>query len=618
MSRPSACRPLEMTDLAHATRPASAWWIALGGRNAISVWSWLLPTLAALAFTVAFEVPIFDYRLWPRIALVLVVQGLLIPLLLAGYALLRAQSQPRPWLGLAIFVALGLARGLMVDGLAPSIEPIARDALSYQLALNVTYALLTLPFIAVVVDSVRRYRSLRSAVRDEGLRWQLALGDAEAEFAREYGTYQKKVDSEVMTRVIHLQDEIAAMAREAAGAGALAGADELRRLSAEVVRPLSHELILEPTSITVAPTPFASTPPRWDIRDVLRDASRAPAAGRWSVCAVMGLLGLVGLSLYGSVPLLVVNLGWDVLIFGVVPGALARVTHRACERLSVTGAWVASVCLWIVFSLVGVLGTAALMDLATGSGTVFWGAAILYVALSALTVISLAGFRRQRHLEEELAELLAREEAVASRLMMRIDRERRELGLVLHGSVQSSLTRAAMALDKWGESLDPDALPDVIEEVRNALDSVVGSLDSHDPRMRGLDVVVRDRLRLWEGAVTCSWTVATDAMQAVDGAAAKDIGDIVGEAVTNAVRHGQADEVRVDVGLDGTLVVVRVRDNGTGPVGARHPGAGLGLLARAGIPWTLERVGPWTEFTVRMPSGVLETEQGPGADVRRP
>ena len=607
-----------MTDQAREPRSTSAWWIALGGRNAISLWSWLLPTLAALAFTIVFEVPAFDYRLWPRITLVLAVQVLLIPLLLAGHVLLRAQSHPRPWLGLAIFVALGLARGLMVDSLAPFIEPIARDALAYQLALNATYALLTLPFIAVIVDSVRRYRALRAAVRDEGLRWQRALGNAEADFAREYATYREKVDSEVMTRVIHLQDEIAAMAREAAGTGALAGADELRRLSAEVVRPLSHELILEPTRITVVPTPFASTPPRWEIRDVLREASRAPMTGCWGVCAVMGLLGLVGLSLYGSVPLLVVNLGWDLFIFGVVPGAIARVAERACGRLPVTGAWVASVCLWAALSLVGVLGTAALMDLATGSGVVFWGAAILYVALSALTVISLAGFRRQRDLQDELGELLAREEAVASRLMMRIDHERRELGLVLHGSVQASLTRAAMALDKWGDSLDPGALPEVVDEVRNALDSIVGALDTHDPRSSGLDVVVRDRLRLWEGAVTCSWSVTSDAVQAIDGAAAKDIGDIVGEAVTNAVRHGQADEVRVDVALDGALVVVRVRDNGTGPVGARHPGAGLSLLARAGIPWTLERVGAWTQFTVRVPGGVLETEQERVSDVRWP
>ena len=602
MSRPSACRLLEMTDQAHVPRSTSAWWIALGGRNAISVWSWLLPTAAALAFTVAYEVPTFDYRLWPRIALVLAVQALLGPLILAAYVLLRAQSHPRPWLGITIFLALGLTRGLIVESLAPYIEPIARDDLSYQLALNATYALLTLPFIAVVVDSVRRYRALRAQVRDERTRWERALSEAEAAFTREYAEYQRTVETEVIACVINLQDEIAARAREAAGAGAVSGAEDLRRLSAEVVRPLSHELMLQPTTITIAATPFASSPPRWAVRDVLRDASRAPSAGHWGVWAVMGLLGVVGLSLYGSVPLLAMNLGWNLVLFGLVPAAIARLTRPALARLPVSVAWVASFVQWSALGLVAVLGTSRLMQATVGDGVAFWGVSILYVALSFLTVVALAGFRRQRQLQDELCDLLVHQEAMASRLMMRIDRERRELGLVLHGAVQASLTRAAMALDRWGEGHDPDALPAIVAEVGAALDTVVRAFESGEPFNSGLDAVVRDRLRLWEGAVQCSWSVAPAAAQAIDGALAKAIGDIVGEAVTNAVRHGQADEVVVDVSFDGATVVVSVRDNGTGPVALRHPGAGLGLLARSGLPWTLERVGSWTEFTARVPS----------------
>lgn len=582
-------------------RRPRAWWTALGGRNALSVWSWLLPTIAAVAFTVTFEVPAFDYRLWPRIGLVMAVQLLLIPLLLVGYVLLRAQGRPRPWLGIVIFMTLGFARGLAVHALAPFIEPVARDSLAYQLALNATYALLTLPFIAVVVDSIRRYRSLRTQVRDERERWERALAEAEAAFAIEYAEYQRKVETEVMARVIDLQDEIAARAREAAGAGALAGADELRRLSAEVVRPLSHELMLQPTAITITAAPFVSAPPRWAIRDVLREASRTPSAGHWGVWAVMGLLGLVGLSLYGSVPLLAMNLGWNLVLFGLVPAAIARVTGPALARLPVSAAWTASFAQWSALGIVAVLGTTGLMQLTIGDGVVFWGVSILYVALSCLTVVALAGFRRQWQLEEELNDLLVQQEAMASRLMMRIDRERHELGRVLHGSVQASLTRGAMALDRWGETHDPGALPAVVAEVRTALDAVVRAFEAGEPFNSGLDAVVRDRLRLWEGAVQCSWSVEPEAAEVIDGALAKAIGDIVGEAVTNAVRHGQADEVVVDVRLDDTTVVARVRDNGMGPVGVRRPGAGLGLLARLGLPWTLERVGPWTEFAVRVP-----------------
>ena len=594
-----------MADRGASAALTRAWWAAIGGRNALSVWSWLLPTIAAIAFTCAFEVPAFDYRLWPRVALILAVQALLIPLILAGGALLRRQSRPRPWLGIVIFIILGAARGAAVYVLAPFIEPIARDYLPYQIALNVTYALLTLPFIAVVVDAIRRYRELRDRVREEGNRWERALHDAETEFAVEYANYREKVDSDVMARVVHLQDEIASAAREAAGAGALAGADELRRLSAEVVRPLSHELILEQTSIRVVPAPFVTAAPRLGIRDVLRDASRAPLGGHWGVCIVMGLLGLVGLSIYGSASLLTVNVVWDLLIFGVIPALTSRAIAHAWSRPSAPWAWVLSMTLWALLGVVGVVGTAALMGVVLGSGIVFWGAAIAYVVLSGLSVIAVAGFRRQVLLEAELTELLSRQELLAARLMQRIEHERRELGLVLHGSVQASLNRAALALDRWGETFDPEAFPAVVAEVRDALESAVSAFEAGAPLQTSLDGVVRDRLRLWEGAVECHASVSAEAIAAADGAASKTVGDIVGEAITNAIRHGHAEQIEVDVTLSGDWIEVRVRDDGQGPTAGRHPGAGLGTLGRAGISWDLERVGAHTLLTVRVPPPAL-------------
>ena len=601
--------------MADARRPEAltpAWRLALGGHHALSVWSWLLPTAAALAFTALVEVPAFGYRPWARLLLVGCVQVILIPLMVAGYALLRRQASPRPALGVSIFVALGVTRGFAVDLLAPYIEPVAMSSLAYQLALNVTYALLTLPFIALAVDSIRRYRDLRARVRDEARRWQHALSEAEAEFAREYATYRETVESEVMARVIDLQDDIASLAREAAGAGALAGAEELRRLSAEVVRPLSHELILEPSAIRVVPAPLAAPPPHLGLRDVLRDAGRSPLAGHWGVCLVMGLLGLVGLSPYGSAPLLVVNLGWDLLVFGALPAALRPAITAAWSRMPASWAWVMSACLWAVLGLIGVVVTAGIMSVVLGNGVVFWAVTVAYLALSALSAVAVAGYRRQLALQAELTGLLSRQEALASRLIQRIDYERRELGLVLHGSVQASLTRAALVLDRWGETLDPQTLPAVISEVGTALDGVVSALDLRDPLHVDLEAVVRDRLRLWEGAIDCRATISEEAAAATDSAVAKAVGEVVGEAVTNAVRHGQAEKVEVDVALEGDWICVRVWDDGLGPVGTRELGAGLGTLGDAGVSWSLERLRGRTLLTVRLgvlAGFVMETEQ---------
>lgn len=588
------------------------WWIALGGRNALSVWSWLFPTVAAIALAVAYEVPAFDYRLGPRVALVVVVQVALIPVMVLGYTVMRRLSAPRPVVGLAVFIVIGLARGVIIDVLAPFIEPVARDSLVYQLALNATYALLTLPFIAVVVDAVRRHRELRARVLAEGVRWERALRDAERAFAHEFTRYREQVDTEVTVRVVHLQDEIASLAREAAGEGAEASADELRRLSAEVVRPLSHELILEPTAVRISPAALPEVPPRVGLRDLLREAPRTPLAGQWAVCLVLGLFGLVALSYFDSGALLAANMGWNLVIFGLIPVLIAGSIRPLWARLPVGWAWAASLGLWVVMGCVAVLGTAELMSRLLGTAIIYWGAVVVYVALSALSVIALAGFRRQTELDIELNRILEQQEVLASRLMQRVDDERRELGLVLHGAVQSNLTRAAMDLERWGKAKDPATLPQVIADVRRVLDMVVGAFDVGLASRGDLTEIVHDRLRLWEGAVACECSIDEGADEAADAAVARGVGDVVGEAVTNAVRHGQANRVDVRIDLEGEWIVVRVRDDGVGPVGSRRPGAGLGHLARVGLAWDLDRVGDRTQLTVRLPAVkdyVVETEQ---------
>lgn len=586
--------------------------MALGGRHALSVWSWVIPTVAAIALAAAYEVPAFDYRLGPRVVLVGVVQLVLIPVMVLGYAVMQRLSTPRPLVGLAIFVIIGLSRGFIIDLLAPFIEPVARDSLPYQLALNASYALLTLPFVAVVVDAVRRHREFHARVLAEGVRWERALHEAEHQFAVEFARYREQVDTEVTARVVDLQDEIASLAREAAGVGAEASADELRRLSAEVVRPLSHELILEPTAVRISPADLPKVPPRVGLRDLLREAPRSPLAGHWAVCLVFGIFGLVALSYFDSGALLAANMGWNLVVFGLIPMLIAGWIRPLWARLRVGWAWAASLGLWVVMGCVAVLGTAELMSRLLGTGIIYWGAVVVYVALSALSVIALAGFRRQTELNIELSRILEQQEILASRLMQRVDDERRELGLVLHGAVQSNLTRAALELERWGEAKDPTTLPQVIADVRRALDMVVGAFDVGLASRGELTEIVHDRLRLWEGAVACECSIDEGADQAADAAVARGVGDVVGEAITNAVRHGQAERVDVRVVLEGNWIVVRVRDDGVGPTGSRRPGAGLGHLARVGLAWDLDRVGDRTQLTVRLPAvknRVLETEQ---------
>jgi signal transduction histidine kinase len=80
---------------------------------------------------------------------------------------------------------------------------------------------------------------------------------------------------------------------------------------------------------------------------------------------------------------------------------------------------------------------------------------------------------------------------------------------------------------------------------------------------------------------------------------------VVGEAVTNAIRHAGATELRIDICQDGGQLVVRVRDDGVGGA-APAPGSGLSGLAdrvaAVGGRFTLDSPpGAGTTLTVELP-----------------
>ena len=173
------------------------------------------------------------------------------------------------------------------------------------------------------------------------------------------------------------------------------------------------------------------------------------------------------------------------------------------------------------------------------------------------------------------------------------EEERRRLRRDLHDGLGPSLATIAMRLESTRDLVrdDPeeaaaaiDRLADLareeIAEVRRLVDGL------RPPALDQLGLVTALRQRAEEGAVgtprsgrhRLHWRVVADGEvdplpAAVEVAAYR----IVLEAVTNAIRHSNAETCVVRLRReDGTLVVV-VRDDGTGLVAAR--GLGVGLIS---------------------------------------
>jgi len=92
----------------------------------------------------------------------------------------------------------------------------------------------------------------------------------------------------------------------------------------------------------------------------------------------------------------------------------------------------------------------------------------------------------------------------------------------------------------------------------------------------------------------------------MSGRLARDVGRVVEEGLSNAIRHGGAKQIEVRVtggqpgsafGADGVVVVIE--DNGNGP-GGGEPGLGSSLLDSVSQTWELEATGSGARLSVVM------------------
>ncbi len=163
-------------------------------------------------------------------------------------------------------------------------------------------------------------------------------------------------------------------------------------------------------------------------------------------------------------------------------------------------------------------------------------------------------------------------------------RLRRQISTQLHGTVGANLTAATMRLRKAIDAGDKTRAMNALFEARRILDtdlSAVLMADAGD-----LEPALRDLAESWAGLVDVDVTVDVGD---VASTTVSSVVDVVTEAINNAVRHGGARHVEVDVTRDGDAVVVVVEDDGRGAEPSR-PGVGSRVFDQlAPGAWSRER-----------------------------
>jgi signal transduction histidine kinase len=223
--------------------------------------------------------------------------------------------------------------------------------------------------------------------------------------------------------------------------------------------------------------------------------------------------------------------------------------------------------------------------------------------VSRVAHVAAIAIKRRQNDEQALA-LSQRIEAIR-------EDERTSIARELHDQLGQSLTALKLDIFWLARRLGDDArVADKLEDMKQAASELIKSVGRISAGLRPgiLDMVGLEAAIKWQcDEFTKRTGVACDVRSRladlpVDDSLATAAFRIFQEALTNVTRHANASRVTVDLGLDGSMLVLEVADDGVGlPVGGPRR-ASLGLL---GMGERARRLGGDCVVTRREPKGTL-------------
>lgn len=353
----------------------------------------------------------------------------------------------------------------------------------------------------------------------------------------------------------------------------------LRSTASETVRPLSKELW------AAASEPFQNSKPWSIIRFVVDHQPLRPLAV--SVIFVVGSgsqiiqqEGTVGgfLTLLVSVLLISAMMGVANALMRKHPSQHAKIFLGATALLQVPV---------IVDFLISQSQSDATSSILEVTGTVVAGIIVIFVtsAFGALLKLNMDQISQvSADIDEEFIQASARNRALAEVL--------REAGSILHGTIQGRLLACAMSVEQAGQADDIDQMNAALERARVELEQPLPSLN----RFRHSATLAEELERhaaLWNGL--CQVEIQVDPkVPALSETNISQCGQIVEEAISNAIRHGDARLISVGVKRedhDTGLLRITVCDDGVGLTPKdMHSGVGFTLITDLARSWSIANI----------------------------
>ena len=250
--------------------------------------------------------------------------------------------------------------------------------------------------------------------------------------------------------------------------------------------------------------------------------------------------------------------------------------------------------------------------------TFYW---VMIVVLSSLRSLQDKLEAKVRERTAALTEEMATNERLEKELLSVSEREQRRIGHDLHDSLCQHLTGTALAGHVLGEKLAARGMPEIVdanrvvalvEEGISLARSLARGLAPVELEAEGLMAAFRELAKSTSERLRIDCRFESSAPVLIEDAdMATHLFRIAQEAISNAIRHGRAQHVRISLTHEGGSVALRVRDDGCGLPDILPPNRGMGLhimqhrAAMIGARFSIRREGKGTLVACVLPDAPL-------------
>jgi signal transduction histidine kinase len=510
-----------------------------------------------------------------------------------GLAVQRFKTPRSRTIGfLTLFAMTEAVRSVAVTILAHEAGALPEINWSFRVIAGVLTGIAAFSVVSIVVNEVFSFREKLNDLVLQRARLEVLQNRSEQEItlvrAEALRDVRERVDDAIRTLTID-------SAKESASTRSVVAA--LLEVSDNVIRPLSHQLLLVPREMPSGEDPVPQ--PRSGAAFMLDFVTRVEPIRPWSLPAMLLLLG------FGAAATLLPNgMGIVVLIFWLVAMAailwLARkVIEPHLEKWSVVKRI-------IVVSVVnGLVAIGAGLSAALPAG---YQPDQLVLTIAFTTVVfngvawAIAIPPGLRHAHRQI---LSETEAVNARLAWKVAREnsllwteQKQLSRTLHHKIQGTLLAAAFRLQRDIEAGVDSA--DSVAEVRELI--AAAALQSVMPGpVHSLLEGVHEIGERWAGVIDLTLSCEEALTQRIDSddVTRRIIFDLLGEFVTNAIKHGHAQNAAVSVvALKDNSVRLSLTNDGVPLSEEARPGLGMRLAENVGLSVGFTPVTRGIEFHV--------------------